>query len=579
MVIDLSDVDLGEAGAIATAINAELGGTNLSVAITTSGTNTVFTITDALGRDFDAASFIDAGEEAEDSVTTVGPLTDAVVLNEVGQFSVTIGKDTDNPIVLELFDVSDLANIGALATAIETQLQLMDGDAAHITVAPGAGDDAGRLVITDTLGRGISDVYIGAPIEEDDASVATISGLTDLLAGLADGFTIKVGSLTYTLDGDTEVDDGEEGQDKFEDIDSIEDLAVFIQAALQAADAGREDITVAVGEDGQSLVITDAAGRALSEAALTVAKADIPSIATVAGMTDDAVNLDLGYIKVVYEDEGGDEQEFVVAGLAEEDLAALVAALNAGGPPDGMTFEGINNKLIIHFDGKIVSVSTLTGEDGLQVGEVAVIVDGVEEAEDFVLGDVSYANSATGGQQALFGVEATLVEAGNVEGIDAMPVGGAGVPTAAVETMVGAAPVYEDGVAEGSDADPVGTLVQTVVGAEAVEAAAWTATFDVSFTGELAKAYTFTLTLTEVLGEDAEEGAEAAVTTFTLEAAAGDTAADVLAAMVAAIDDSAAFSAALNDDGALVVTAEALTTNYDVETTLVLVGVVEDNGM
>ncbi|MCG5526489.1 hypothetical protein LRB11_16420, partial [Ectothiorhodospira haloalkaliphila] len=115
----------------------------------------------------------------------------------------------------------------------------------------------------------------------------------------------------------------------------------------------------------------------------------------------------------------------------------------------------------------------------------------------------------------------------------------------------------------------------TQEGSEAVEAAAWTATLDVSFEGELEEAYEFTLTLTEVLGEDAEEGAEAEVFTFTLEAAAGDTAEDVLAAMVDAIDADDAFSAMV-DEGQLVITAEDMEINYTVDAAVEVVGVQDD---
>ncbi|SEQ52693.1 hypothetical protein SAMN05421693_1472, partial [Ectothiorhodospira magna] len=234
------------------------------------------------------------------------------------------------------------------------------------------------------------------------------------------------------------------------------------------------------------------------------------------------------------------------------------------------------NLIITALDGtEITSVAFKTGPNGVSVIDDVELTKAVEGKEGIaldigVIGTVS--NASTGAP--VFGVQVVVTEAGTPAGLNAEQLGDAGVVIASEQTPV---IIISTTYSEGAPGAPVAGGLQLIQeGADAVDDAAWIATFNVALESELKEAYTFSLTLTEVLAEDAAEGTEAAIFEFTLEAEVGQTAEDIRDAMVAKIDADAAFIATLNEDSQIIVTAVAKTTNYDVETDVVLVGVSDD---
>ncbi|MCG5526556.1 hypothetical protein LRB11_16760, partial [Ectothiorhodospira haloalkaliphila] len=311
------DVDVGNLQTLLRGSDG-FGIDTLSVDRAVENDTVTLTIKDSEGRPFDAASskFLDDGAEAVASVTKIGPLSDGVVASEVGQFSIKIGDD----VLIENLGVSE-SSMEDLAATLQSTLRAADDDAVDISVEV----DGNQLKVTDEAGRGISDVYVGGAIDAEEASVAEISGLTDLLAGAIDSFSIKIGSVTYEFEQGAE--DFAEGKINFaNDVNNLTQLAAKLEEALWDVESvgGRTDITVAVKgdtNDSQTLVITDASGRALADVSLSNSDENfnVPATATLKGITDNAVNLDIGYVSVEYTDKDGDDKTFELVTRADAD--------------------------------------------------------------------------------------------------------------------------------------------------------------------------------------------------------------------------------------------------------------------
>jgi len=414
------------------------------------------------------------------------------------------------------FEVLDAVSEDAAAS-------FTDGDDGSEAVAP-AEDTAASFTDGDT----------GSEATTEPAAPAVASTATFAVTDPADvsSVTIDLGGQPYTLSSQAIVD-----------ATTGTELASALQAAFQTAvDA---DVSVAWNDTNSNFELSDAAGRDFTGTNFEVLDAALADGG--ASFTDGAA---------------GEEAE--VTGAGQNSYAEDIVTVD--GTPAGQGGAQVGNDAVINNG---VEASTEEGDERDLLGEVSVVEESeitngnTEGAGSTQVGSdavIDNGSTAGGNAQVIAETGEGSIENGSEAGINA--------------EQVGADAVIDNGSVAGLEPQVVAeTTVEN--GSEATDATAWTATLDVAFEAELEADYTFTLSLTEVLGEDAAEGTEAAVFNFTVDAVAGETSADVLANMAAAIDADEAFAAVVSEEGQLVVTAEAEATNYTVETGVELVAVEE----
>lgn len=325
--------------------------------ITVSIDNGTLTITDAIGRPFGTDSRLLNEGEPVASVTRLGPLNDAVVAQEAGQFSATVGNN-----VVELLDISEIDTLEALATAIQTAF-----DDAAITVT--ADSATNELLITDALGRGISDVYIGTDVAS--SSTVTLSNLTNLVADNVESFSLTIGNS-----GEVAVD--------LTNVDDIATLLIAIEASLENV----ADVSAAASGT-RGIVITDTRGRELSSN-IEVAQT---STATVGGLSNNAINLDLATFEITYTDGNDTITRTLVKGEDDVDTGVVDTTAADNGDVASLTFE-LDTVALVEGDTVTISLpASAVNTDGGTLQSVTVTVGadggfGLESltAADFVDG-------------------------------------------------------------------------------------------------------------------------------------------------------------------------------------------------
>ncbi|CAM4263543.1 hypothetical protein VRRI112168_19040 [Vreelandella rituensis] len=466
-------------------------------------------------------------------------------------------------------------NFGTLAPAADDTLSItIDGTEYVSTYVAGETNAWGDFTFNDngTPASAPAGLFTLATGTEGANPVATVTQDTDFTVAAASS-TVAARTTEVTAVNTDIVAAGDFSADlpEIADIGNTatgDELTVSIDGAPVTFTAATNSFDT-VSASGYTLAVNGTAVSVTADSAFTVNAGNVTTTIAARGDSTQAIADAI--------DATGSEASWA---SATDFVTALQAELGATFTVEYFAEDG---SLVIQGDDgqTITSVSTLTKKDGVLVGSEAAITAGVEREDGDTsainLGSIAIDNSEAAGNQALVGVDATLEAEGSVEGINAEQVGSNAAVTDATEAEVANfGKSYFEGVVEGSDAGVIGTFAQVEEGVAAVEGSAWTATFAVDLEGELAEDYTFNLSLTEVLGEDAAEGAEAAVFNFSVDAVAGETSADVLANMVAAIDADAAFAAELNEEGQLVVTAADMATNYTIESGVELVGAQEE---
>ncbi|MCG5526522.1 hypothetical protein LRB11_16590, partial [Ectothiorhodospira haloalkaliphila] len=558
----------------------DAGKTGLSAAVTVGDEETpaVITITDTWGRDFGATKLLGEGEEPVPSETVIGPLS----ADEVGQFSVTIGSGS-NAVVIEKASI-DAANPDELVTQINELLSDADLGGADVDGGAFAVKEGDGIKIVNNAGTGISNIYVGTALDADDASSVEISGLTDVLAGNVASFEIKIGGQTYTIT-DADQDGLPAGEVDFSAVSDIAELQSKLQEALRAQEtvSGREDITVSHEADTQTIVITDKAGRELSGVAMAGAEdAGQASSAVVSGINDDAVNLDLGYIEIKYNDSENDEKTVTlnlgdnVVEDAEGNAEVTGASSEAEQQVDTVTLSGTfaeGDTVTVTFDGTEYTYEVAEGDiDGLGdnqdtwdsiLGNLgnAEDEDGMSLADATSAADVTYDGgdgtftaNTTGEALPSIAVVATIAGDGNVEISTTTPneVGAAQVTTITFGSVAPAAG-YVYTVAIEDDESYTYTAVDGDGWAEVLSGLE--AAIDDDFTVATdAAARTLTLTATDVGAAGAFSVSEATVIDTNVVAGIA-TLADLENALNAALVGEFTVQA-FSDDETLVITAD-----------------------
>ncbi|MBK5929409.1 hypothetical protein [Halochromatium salexigens] len=263
----LIDITTGGRTELATEIETVLNAADDdegNITVTASADNRIV-IEDALGREFSNVSILDIGEPKTDTEWYVNGITDADVA-DIDLFKIAVaGLNGGEPFEIEIDHAALTSNDGTgLAAFIDEKLG--DEEVEHLSVTYEASDD--RLVITDTLGRALSDIE-ALNTEGALPSTATISNLSDAIARLDVGrFSAMIGGVEVSL-ADVDVDDT---------TGDTTALASKIETVLQKA--LDNDITVSDKEgsgNNTEIVISDAKGRAILVDELSLATAGAAS--------------------------------------------------------------------------------------------------------------------------------------------------------------------------------------------------------------------------------------------------------------------------------------------------------------
>ncbi|TVR78326.1 MAG: hypothetical protein EA405_14560 [Rhodospirillales bacterium] len=284
-------------------------------------------------------------DTVNDATVTTTTLTfaDRDPLVEGDVFTVTVG---DTPFTVTVVAENPGDGEAAAGGAIADVLAAFAAQSDDLVV------DNGALVVTHAAAAAVS---ANAQEASDEAPVdgalpdEPVQETTEAVLGVeVQSSTVTIENLTDELAGDNAARfsititpaEGEPITLEHLDVSTAEDgtsLAALIQAALQAADGNATDITVEYDDVADTLTVTDAAGRALSDVSLVDTGTDAVASTAVIAVSDPA---DVSSIRFTLANDGDpidvtiDHESLAAA----TNLAELITAItDNGGMPAGLS--------------------------------------------------------------------------------------------------------------------------------------------------------------------------------------------------------------------------------------------------